>query len=90
MQQATFGLLAGSVADGASFKNVTLGGSLVFGDNCAALVGRSDFTVKTVVGNGSSTGITAEEITVVKKNADKIGFNLKTEADGTVTIVSGS
>lgn len=89
-QEASFGLFAGSVADGASFKKVSVSGSLVFGDNCASLVGRTDFTVNKVIGNGSAAGVTAGEITVVKKNEDNTDFNLKTEADGSVSIVSGS
>ncbi len=90
VNQASFGLFAGSVADGASFKKVTVSGSLVFGDNCVSLAGRTDFTVKKVIGSGDRAGITAGEITVVKKNADNTDFNLKTEADGSVSIVSGS
>ncbi len=90
VQDANFGLLSGSAKDGAGFKNVTVSGSLVFGDNCSGLIGRSDFTVKTVIASGDTTGITAGKITVVKKNEGNTGFNLKTEADGNISIVSGS
>ena len=89
-QNSTFGLLAGSAADGASFKNVKVSGSLVFGDNCANLVGSDSFTIKTVIGNGDTTGITVGEITAVKKNVDNTAFIIKIEADGSVSIVSGS
>ncbi len=89
-QTTTVGLLAGSADVGASFKNVKISGSLVFGDKCAELAGNDSFTVKTVIGSGSTSGITVVEITVVKKNEDNSSFNLKTEADGSVSIVSGN
>ncbi len=87
VQGTTFGLLAGSAGDGASFKNVKISGSLVFGDNCAELVGNENFTVKKVIGSGNTDGITEVEITVTKKN-DTAAFKVKTEADGSVSIVS--
>ena len=89
-QEATFGLFAGSAAEGTSFKNVKVSGSLVFGDNCQSLAGIDSFTLKTVIGSGNADGITAGEITVAKKNGDNTSFDLKTEADGTITIVSGN
>ena len=89
-QDATFGLLAGTAADGARFRKVTVSGKLVFGDNCAALVGSDIFTIKTVIGNGSTTGITADSIEVVKQNEENTAFKLETDDNGVVTIVSGS
>jgi hypothetical protein len=86
----TFGLLAGAAPDGASFKNVKIGGSLIFGDNCAELVGKSGLTIKKIIGSGSISGITELEITVAKKNADNAAFNLVTEADGSISIVPGT
>ena len=89
-QGTTFGLLAGNVESGAKFKNVTVSGKLVFGDNCASLTGSDSFTIKTLVGNGETNGITQGEILVTKKNEDNTSFNLKLDEDGTVSIVSGS
>ncbi len=89
-QDATFGLLAGTAADGATFKNVTVSGKLIFGDNCSALAGNDSFTVKTLIGNGNTDGITAGEILVEKQNENNGDFTLQVDKDGTVTILSGS
>ena len=89
-QDATFGLLAGTANDGAAFKNVTVSGKLVFGDNCAALAGSDSFTVKTLVGVGDVSGITEGEILVEKKNEENTSFNLTVDEDGMVSIVSGN
>ena len=89
-QDATFGLLAGSASNGATFKDVTLSGKLVFGDNCSSLAASDNFTIKTLIGNGDTTGITEDGITVQKQNADNTSFDVKVNEDGTVTVVSGS
>ena len=89
-QDATFGLLAGTAADGATFSKVTVSGKLVFGDNCAVLAGSDSFTVKTVIGSGGTKGITKGEILVVKQNEANTSFNLNVDEEDTVTIVSGS
>ena len=89
-QDATFGLLAGTASDGATFRKVEISGKLVFGDNCASLAGSDSFTVKTVIGSGSTSGITAGEIVVAKQNEENSSFNLVTDADGVVSIVSGN
>ena len=89
-QGTTFGLLAGNVEQGARFQNVSISGKLVFGDNCASLVGSDNFTVNTLVGGGSASGVTKGEILAVKKNEDNTSFKIKLEDDGTVSIVSGS
>jgi hypothetical protein len=89
-QDATFGLLAGTAAEGAEFKGVTVSGKLVFGDNCASLAGSDSFTVKTLVGSGNVSGITEGEILVEKKNEENTSFNLTVDEDGTVSIVSGN
>ncbi len=89
-QDTTFGLLAGTASEGASFKNVTVDGKLVFGDNCAALLGSDSFTVKTLIGNGNTNGIKTGEILVEKQNKDNKSFELVVDGDGVVSIVSGS
>jgi hypothetical protein len=88
-QDATFGLLTGAISDGAQFKNVTVSGKLVFGDNCASLADSNTITVNTVSGSGSASGITAGEILVEKQNEENDAFDLVVEDDGTVLIVSG-
>ena len=87
-QDATFGLLAGNAQDGAKFKNVTVSGKLVFGDSCASLVDGSGYTIKTIIADGDTSGITAGEILAQKQNAENNAFELKTDEDGTVYIVS--
>jgi len=86
---ANFGLLAGTANDGATFNNVTLSGQLVFGENCSYLVDKTDFTINTVIGKGTIDGITVENIEVEKKNALNTDFELKTDDNGSVSIVSG-
>lgn len=88
-QDATFGLLAGSVESGAVFKNVRVSGKLVFGDSCSTLAGIDSYTVKTVFGSGSTTGITKGEITAIKKNGDNTDFDVILNGED-VTIVSGN
>ena len=89
-QDATFGLLAGNASSGATFKNVSISGKLVFGDNCAVLAGSDSLTIKKVIGNGSVNGITSGTILVEKKNADNKAFDLSEDSEGTVTIVPGT
>ena len=86
---ATFGLLSGAVAEGAQFKNVTISGKLVFSDNCASLAGNDGITIKTLVGSGSASGVTVDEILVEKQNENNDAFSLKIEKDDSVTIVPG-
>jgi hypothetical protein len=88
-QDATFGLLAGTAAEGASFKNVSISGKLVFGDNCAALAGLDSFTVKKVIAIGDTKGISVGSITVEKADESNGAFDLNVDSDGTVTIVPG-
>ncbi len=84
---ASIGLLAGSANEGASFKNVKIGGSLIFTDNCSSLAGKDDIIIKKVVGNGDKGGIGSSEITVTKKNPDNTSFALVLDGD-TITVVS--
>ena len=89
-QDATFGLLAGTAADGATFKNVTVSGKLVFGDSCASLAGSDGFIINTLIASGDTDGITVEGITVEKQNAENNAFELSVDEDGAVSITSGS
>jgi hypothetical protein len=88
VQGTTFGLFAGSASDTATFKNVKVSGSLVFGDNCKELAGSENYTIKKVIGSGNASGITDVEITVTKKNDNNTAFKVQTEADGSISIVS--
>ena len=89
-QDATFGLIAGTASTGADFENVSVSGKLVFGDNCSALAGSKNFTVKTIIGNGDVTGITVDDIIVQKQNDEDTSFELIVDEDGVVSIISGS
>ena len=89
-QDTTFGLFAGALESGASFKNVKLSGSLLFGDSCAELAKSDNFTVNTVFGSGEATGITVGEIKAEKTNAENSEFTVQTEADGSITLTPES
>ena len=86
----SFGLLAANVSDGASFSGVTVSGKLVFGDNCATLVG-TDVTIGKLVASGNTSGISGiNNILVEKKNEASSAFDLSVDDDGEITIVAGT
>ncbi len=85
---STFGLLAGSVANGAKFSNVIISGKIIIGDNCEGLAGTSNFSIGKIFGSGDTTGISSE-ISVEKANPGNDSFNI--EIDGNeISIVRGS
>ena len=87
---AKFGLLAATVSDGASFDSVTVSGKLIFGDNCATLVG-TDVSIGKLVAGGSTNGILGlNNILVEKENEANSSFDLAVDDDGKITIVSGA
>ena len=86
---ASFGLLAGTADNGATFKNVQIGGKILIGDNCASLAGGTDYVISKVIGNGTVSGVT-DSITVEKVNPGNNAFGIKVEDDGTVSITTGS
>ena len=55
MQGASFGLLAGSISEGATFRNVTVSGNLLISQTCYP---QSDYTIGLLCGSGSAEGIT--------------------------------
>ncbi len=85
---ATFGLLAGSVSEGAAIENVSVSGKIIIGDKCQNLKGVS-FTIGTVSGNGTPSGVTHADISCEKENPDndRLTFELETDDDGYVTLV---
>lgn len=85
---ATYGLLAGSAAESAGFKNVKISGKLLIGDSCASLAGSSDYTINTLFVGGNADGIDAS-ITVEKANPATKTFNINVEGDGNVSITKG-
>ena len=83
---ASFGLLAGTVAEGAEFKNVSVSGKLLIGDNCESLVGNSDYTIGVISASGEIADI-KQDISVEKANPGNDKFDI--EIDGnTVSITS--
>ncbi len=83
---ASFGLLAGTVAEGAEFKNVSLSGKLLIGDSCESLVGNNDYTIGVIAASGSFDGI-SHNISVEKVNPGNSSFDI--EIDGnTVSLTS--
>ena len=84
---ATFGLLAGSASDKASFKNVEIVGKLLIGDNCASLAGSADYTMNLLFVGGKTDGITAS-ITAEKANPATKTFNIVLDDEGNVSITA--
>ncbi len=81
---ASFGLLAGSVAEGAEFKDVKISGRLLIGDSCEGLIGNNDYTIGVVCGIGKTDGIESE-ITVEKLNPSNDLFGIEI-TDGVVSL----
>ena len=86
---ASFGLLAGSAAEGTELKNVSVSGKLLIGDSCAGLVGNSDYVISKLCGIGELKGVSFD-VTVEKVNPGNASFDIKIEEDGTVSIIQGS
>ncbi len=84
---ASFGLLAGTVADGASFSNVTVSGKLLIGDNCQGLAGSNDYTIGIIAGSGEIDGI-EQNISVEKANPGNNSFGI--EIDGNTVSLTPS
>ena len=86
---ASFGLLAGTAAEGASFNNLTVNGKILIGDNCAGLAGSSDYSMAKIFVGGKANGITYD-ITVEKVSPDNDSFGIQLEDDGTISIIPAS
>ena len=84
-QGANFGLFAGSVKNGAEFKNVTIDGKIIIGDDCEGLATSTGHSIRKVTGIGSVSGVMAE-ITVEKANPANESFNIEIDGD-VITIV---
>ena len=85
---ASFGLIAGTVAEGAEFKNVTVSGKLIIGDDCEGIAGNNDYTIGIVAANGEVSGIESD-IAVEKATPDNNKFTI--EIDGnTVTLIKNN
>ena len=86
----TIGLLAGFAAEGATFKNVTVSGKLVFADSCEALVG-ADISIGKIFAAGNTVGISGLGNILAQKNTqDNSAFDLTVSADGSIAIVAGA
>ena len=85
---ATFGLLAGTVKDGAEFTGVTIDGKIIIGDDCEGLAGNSDYSIGKLAGMGSADGVKAE-ITVEMANPANEKFDIVINGD-VITIVKVS
>ena len=87
---ATFGLLAGTISDGAEFSNVTISGKVIIGDNCAELAQSSEsYTMGKVCGSGEVNGIN-HDISVEKADPENSSFTITVADDGTISILPGS
>ncbi|MBQ9780251.1 MAG: hypothetical protein IJW00_04835 [Clostridia bacterium] len=85
MQGVSFGLLAGTVSEGATFKNVTVSGSLIVGANCYP----GDYAVGLICGQGSAAGVDHSSVTASAEEGAAITVETNTE-NGVVTVTFGS
>ncbi len=79
-QGTCFGLLTGSVDNGATFTGVELNGKIVIGDDCQALAGSEKYSIGLISGKGSVSGVKSE-ITVEKANPDNTAFEIKVDKE---------
>ena len=84
-QGANFGLLAGTIKNGAAFENVALDGKIIIGDDSAILAGGTGYSIGKVAGIGNTTGLTYD-ITVEKANPGNESFNIEINGD-VITLV---
>jgi hypothetical protein len=82
LQGGTYGLLAGSIVDGAALEKVSVSGTLLISENCYP---QSDYTIGLLCGTGSAEGV---EYSIVcrpaEENTDKITVNV--QDDGSVIV----
>ena len=77
---ASYGLLVGNVATGAGFKNVTVEGKIIIGDDCEGLAGNSDYSIGKIAGSGDVSGISSD-VTVEKANPANESFDIEIDGD---------
>ena len=85
---ATFGLLTGSIAEGAKFNNVSIKGKILIGDSCEGLIDSTDYTIGKIAAIGNVTGISSD-ISVEKANPGNDTFDIEIN-DELVSIVKVS
>lgn len=85
MQGVSFGLLAGTVSEGATFENVTVTGSLIVGANCYP----GDYTIGLLCGQGTAMGVDHTGITASAEEGSAITVETNAE-NGQVTVTFGS
>ena len=83
-----FGLLAGNVGEGAEFKNVSVSGKLLIGDNCASLAGNNDYTIGILSGSGKLDGV-EYDVAVEKVNPANDTFSIEI-TDGMVSLIKSN
>ena len=82
MQGASFGLLAGSVSEGASFSDVTVSGNLYISENCYP---QSDYTIGLLCGSGVCNGVSYDiSCSAAEDNTDAITVTV--HEDDTVSV----
>lgn len=85
----SFGLFAGKIADGAVLDNVSISGSLLFGQNCENLQNYSGYYIGIFASNGTPDGIDVSDITydVYTENDTAPTFTVVEEDDGVLKLV---
>ncbi|MBE6975204.1 MAG: hypothetical protein E7436_06910 [Ruminococcaceae bacterium] len=85
LQGGTYGLLAGSVSEGAAFQNVSITGTLLISEDCYP---QSDYTIGLLCGAGTAEGVQYTiDCRPAEENSDKITVEIHDDGSVTVTFV---
>lgn len=83
---STFGLLTGSVVDGAVFENVSVSGNLLISEN---IYPQSDYTIGLLCGSGNADGVTYDiGCSVAGEGSQVIAVTVNEDASVTVTFLN--
>jgi len=82
MQGATFGLLAGSIADGVKLENITVSGTLLISENCYP---QDNYLIGLLTGSGTAD-IDISSITCAVAEEGSTRLSIEVEDSGAVTL----
>ena len=82
MQGATFGLFAGSIAEGVTLESITLSGKLLISENCYP---QDNYIIGLLTGSGT-TGIDISSITCAVAEEGSTRLSLEVDDSGAVTL----
>lgn len=85
-----YGLLAGNISAGATFKEVSVSGKLLIGNACQNLKGQGQsYSIGLVCGSDTPSGIDYSEIVCEKQNPDneRLTFTIEVNENGSLELV---